>query len=71
MQERLGYEVSISLKLVRIVSSRAKIGEIKLEKFAITLKYATDMERIWDHPFDGPSERPDPSVLQLSLKHTT
>ena len=46
MQERSAYEVYLNIKLVRIFSSRVYLGEVELEKSAITLKYATDAERI-------------------------
>ena len=46
MQERSTYGVFLNIKLVRIFSSGAYLGEIELEKSAITLKYATDAERI-------------------------
>ena len=46
MQERSTYEVFLNIKLVRIFSSGAYLGEIELEKSVITLKYATDAERI-------------------------
>ena len=47
MQERSTYGVFLNIKLVRIFSSGAYLGEIELEKSAITLKYATDAERIY------------------------
>ena len=40
------YEVFLNIKKVRIFSSGAYLGEVELEKSAITLKYATDAERI-------------------------
>ena len=46
MQERSAYEVYLNIKLVRIFSSGAYLGEVELEKSTITLKYATDAERI-------------------------
>ena len=46
MQERSAYEVFLNIKKVRIFSSGAYLGEVELEKSAITLKYATDAERI-------------------------
>ena len=46
MQERLAYEVYLNIKLVRIFSSGAHLGEVETEKSIITLKYATDAERI-------------------------
>ena len=46
MQERLAYEVYLNIKLVRIFSSGAHLGEVETEKSTITLKYATDAERI-------------------------
>ena len=46
MQERSAYEVFLNLKKVRIFSSGAYLGEVELEKSAITLKYATAAERI-------------------------
>ena len=50
MQERLAYEVYLNIKLVRIFSSGAHLGEVETEKSTITLKYATDAERIY-HTF--------------------
>ena len=47
MQERLAYEVYLNIKLVRIFSSGAYLGEFEIEKSTITLKYATDTERIF------------------------
>ena len=47
MQERLAYEVYLNIKLVRIFSSGAHLGEVETEKSTITLKYATDAERIF------------------------
>ena len=47
MQERSAYEVYLNIKLVRIFSSGAYLGEVELEKSTITLKYATDAERIY------------------------
>ena len=38
----------LNIKLVRIFSSRAYLGEVEIEKSTITLKYATDAERIFD-----------------------
>ena len=46
MQERLAYEVYLNIKLVQIFSSGAYLGEVEIEKSTITLKYATDAERI-------------------------
>ena len=46
MQERLAYEVYLNIQLVRIFSSGAHLGEVETEKSTITLKYATDAERI-------------------------
>ena len=46
MQERLAYEVYLNIKLVRIFSSEVHLGEVETEKSTITLKYATDAERI-------------------------
>ena len=46
MQERLAYEEYLNIKLVRIFSSGAHLGEVETEKSTITLKYATDAERI-------------------------
>ena len=37
---------AVSIQLVRIFSSGAYLGEVELEKLTITLKYATDAERI-------------------------
>ena len=51
MQERLTYEVYLNIKLVRIFSSGAHLGEVETEKSTITLKYATDAERISVHLF--------------------
>ena len=48
MQERLAYEVYLNIKLVRIFSSGAHLGEVETEKSTITLKYATDAERIYN-----------------------
>ena len=47
MQETSAYEVYLNIKLVRIFSSGAYLGEFEIEKSTITLKYATDAERIW------------------------
>ena len=47
MQERSAYEVYLNIKLVRIFSSWAYLGEVEIEKSTITLKYATDAERIY------------------------
>ena len=49
MQERSVYEVYmyLNIKLVRIFSSGAYLGEVEIEKSTITLKYATDAERIY------------------------
>ena len=47
MQDRLAYEVCLNIQLVRIFSSGAHLGEVETEKSTITLKYATDAERIW------------------------
>ena len=49
MQETSAYEVYLNIKLVRIFSSGAYLGEFEIEKSTITLKYATDAERIWKH----------------------
>ena len=46
MQERSAYEVYLNITLVRIFFSGAYIGEVEIEKSAITLKYATDAERL-------------------------
>ena len=46
MQEASAYEVYLNIKLVRIFSSGAYLGEFEIEKSTITLKYATDAERI-------------------------
>ena len=46
MQETSVYEDFLSIKLVLNFSSGAYLGEIKLEKLTITLKYASDTERI-------------------------
>ena len=46
MQERSAYEVFCNIKLVRIFSSGAYLGDFEIEKSAITLKYVTDAERI-------------------------
>ena len=46
MQETSAYEVYLNIKLVRIFSSVAYLGEFEIEKSTITLKYATDAERI-------------------------
>ena len=46
MLESSAYEVFLNIKLVRIFSSGAYLGEVELEKSAITLKYATDAETI-------------------------
>ena len=46
MQDRSTYEVFPNIKLVRILSSGADCGEVEIEKSTITLKYATDAERI-------------------------
>ena len=49
MQERSAYEVYLNIKLFRIFSSGAYLGEVEIEKSTITLKYATDAERICLH----------------------
>ena len=46
MQERSAYEVYLNITLVRIFASWAYLGEVELEKSTITLKNATDAERI-------------------------
>ena len=46
MQGRSAYEVYLNIKLVRIFSSGAYLGEVEIEKSTNTLKYATDAERI-------------------------
>ena len=46
MRETSAYEVYLNIKLVRIFSSGAYLGEFEIEKSTITLKYATDAERI-------------------------
>ena len=46
MLERLAYEVYLNIKLVRIFSSGAYLGEVEIEKSTITLKYTTGAERI-------------------------
>ena len=46
MQERSAYEVFHNIKLVRIFSSVAYLREVEIGKSTITLKYATDAERI-------------------------
>ena len=46
MQERSVYEVFHNIKLVRIFSSGAYLGEVEIEKSNITLKYSTDAESI-------------------------
>ena len=46
MQEASAYEVYLNIKLVRIFSSGAYLGEFEIEKSTITLKYATDAERL-------------------------
>ena len=65
MQERLAYEVYLNIQLVRIFSSGAHLGEVETEKSTITLKYATDAERICKfskYPFLLPS------LLQIFVK---
>ena len=47
MQETSAYEVYLNIKLVRIFSSGAYLGEFEIEKLTITLKYATDAERLF------------------------
>ena len=48
MQEKSAYELYLNIKLVRIFSSGAYLGEVEIEKSPITLKYATDAERLLD-----------------------
>ena len=40
------HEVFLNIKLVRIFSSGAYLGEVKLEKLTIALKYTMDIKRI-------------------------
>ena len=46
MQERSAYEVFLNIEIVRIFSSGAYLGEVKIEKSTVTLKYVTGAERI-------------------------
>ena len=51
MQVRSAYEVFLNIKLVPIFSSGAYLGEVEIEKSTITLKCATDAERILYGPY--------------------
>ena len=46
LRKKYAREVGIWIKLVRIFSSGAHLGEVEIGKSPITLKYATDAERI-------------------------
>ena len=46
MQQRSAYEDFLKIKLVQIFSCGAYLGEVEIKKSTITLKYATDAERI-------------------------
>ena len=44
MQEKSAYGLFLNIKVVRIFSSGANLGEVEIEKSSITLKYATEAE---------------------------
>ena len=55
MKERSAYQVYLNIKLVPIFSSGAYLREVEIEKSTITLKYATDAERILIEEVDTPN----------------